>query len=277
MPLDCRAIDRLMQKLLSTALAATGFALASCQQPPPEAPQTNAVEPEAPAPRLPAIERPMERAGLLQAVATAASATGLGRDTVEDQRKLEGRTFEVRIRFGCAGSGTGTGEAGPFGVRFDEEARTLRVRAAPDLTIGDPALVKLAGEGIDAVEGFWMRRPWLLTDGCPVASAPAHAASPLSEQRVGLAQFFGSSDSRTGQRKGRAYESTSTLREGETPSLQGYNLVLAGRLKKLGSGRVINCRVTGRDAPPECIVSAEFDHVWMEHPQTRAILAEWNS
>ena len=265
-----------MQKLLKTALAATSLAVVSCQPPAREDLATNAVEPKAPARRLPAIEQPMDRAGLLQAVAAAASATALGRDNVDNQRKLEGKTFEVRIRFGCARSGSGNVETGPFGVRFDEDSRTLRVRAAPDLTIDDPAVAKLADDGVEAIEGFWMRRPWLLSDGCPVAGNEAVAVVP-SSQRVGLAQLFGATDSRTGQRKNRAYESTSILPEGEQPSLQGYNLVLSGRLKRPGSGRVITCRIAGRDLPPECVVSAEFDHVWIEHPQSHAILAEWTS
>jgi len=262
-----------MQKLLTTALAAVVL-LGACRQEVKEEPTVNAPEPEAPAPRLPAVERPLDRAGVLQAVGAAASAAGLGRNDAAAQRRLDGKTFEVRIRFGCANSGAAGSDPGPFGVRFEEDSRTLRVRAAPDLTIDDPAVAQIAGEGVEAVEGFWMRRPWLLADGCPAGAAnPAQAFS----QRVGLAQFYGAADSRIGQRKDRAYEATATLADDERPSLQGYNLVLSGRLRKLASGRVVSCSLAGRDAPPQCVVSAEFDHVWIEHPQTHAVLAEWNS
>ena len=57
----------------------------------------------------------------------------------------------------------------------------------------------------------------------------------------------------------------------------GLIFVLAGRLRKLASGRVVTCQLEGRDAPPDCIVSAEFDRAWIEHPGTRAMVAEWSS
>jgi len=271
-----------MQKLLKTALAAATLFVVGCQQGEERQPPADAPEPEAHAPRLPTVEQPMDRASLLQAVAAAASAAGLGRDDGAAQRKLDGKTFEVRIRFACEMPTQGAGTAAPFGVSFEDERRTLRVRAAPDLTIKDPAVAQVAGESVEGVEGFWMRRPWLLSDGCPAAAPePAGNAGPVavppSGQRVGLAEFYVSTDSRIGRRKGRPFEATLTLPAGEQPSRQGYNLVLSGRLRQLGSGRVVSCRIADRDVPPECIVSAEFDHVWIEHPQTHAIIAEWTS
>lgn len=281
-----------MQKLGKCSLAAAGLTvLASCQQQAPEQPTVNQPAVEAPASRLPKIEPPVDRAGLLQAARAAASAAALGRDDAEVQRKLDGKAFEVRIRFGCAPAGPAEEAAaeGPFNVRFEPDERTLRVRAAPDLTLDDPQVAQIAGEGIEAVEGFWMRRPWLLADGCPVApvqaqapgagepAAPEAAAAPPAGQRVGIAQFFSATDSRVGRRNQRAYEATSTLGAAEQPSPKGYNLVLSGRLRKLPSGPVISCRVGNRESPPDCIVSAEFDRAWIENPGTRAIIAEWSS
>lgn len=250
-------------------------------------------------PSLPVAEPPMDRGTLLQAVARAASATALGQDDANAQRRLDGRRFEVRIRFGCATGVQPPAGDGPFKVRFDEEDRTLRVRAAPDLTHKDPAVAPLASQPIEAVEGFWMRRPWLLADGCPVVSSSQrttegeHATDlpPLLERgafgeiaqpsghslRVGIAQFFTEADSRTGRREERAYEATKVLAEGEQPSSEGYNLVLSGRLRRLPGGRVISCRVASAAAPPECVVSAEFDRVRIENPGTQNIFAEWGS
>ena len=268
-----------MQKLLTTALAAATVLVAGCQQSEDRQPIANAPEPEAPAPRLPTVEQPMDRTGLLEAVAAATSAAALGHPDGDAQRKLDGKTFEVRIRFGCAAPSQGGGTAGPFGVSFDGDSRTLKVRAAPDLTMDNPNVAQLAGAGVEAVEGFWMRRPWLLSDGCPIAvAAPVTTDEvPPSGQRIGLAEFFGATDSRTGRRKDRAYEATSILPAGEQPSREGYNLVLSGRLKMRESGSVVTCRIAGRDVAPECIVSAAFDHVWIEHPQSRAVIAEWTS
>jgi hypothetical protein len=246
-----------------------------------------------PRPPLPVAEPPMDRAALLLAVSRVASAAALGR-TDDEQRRLDGRRFEVRIRFGCPGSGAEIAAA-PFGLTFDEEDRTLRVRAAPDLSLDDPPVRALAGDDVEAVEGFWMRRPWLLADGCPAAppaqddaatekgaEAPVEleevkASVPASRQRVGIAQFFTDEDSRTRRRNNRAYEATKVLGEGEAPSAQGYNLVLSGRLRHLPQRPVISCSVTSRDAPPECIVTGEFDRVWIEDPVSRAIVAEWGS
>lgn len=252
-------------------------------------------------PSLPVAEPPMDRGTLLQAVGRAASATALGQDDANAQRRLDGKRFEVRIRFGCAsGAPLPDGDA-PFNVRFDQEDRTLRVRAAPDLTRKDPAVAPLASQSIEAVEGFWMRRPWLLADGCPVSSSSQRTAEgdpptdvpPLQDVvrgaagedarpaayrlRVGIAQFFTEADSRTGRREERAYEASKVLAESERPSAGGYNLVLSGRLRRLSGGQVISCRVTNADAPPECVVSAEFDRVRIEVPSTKNVLAEWSN
>jgi hypothetical protein len=252
-------------------------------------------------PSLPVAEPPMDRATLLQAVARAASATALGQDDGNAQRRLDGKRFEVRIRFGCATGVQPVKGDLPFSVRFDEEDRTLRVRAAPDLMLRDPAVPPLADQSTEAVEGFWLRRPWMLADGCPAVSrsqgraetepatdvpqsrdtpqgrAGDAARSAVYSQRVGIAQFFTGADSRTGRREDRAYEASKVLAENEQPSAEGYNLVLSGRLRRLPGGRVIACRLGNADAPPECVVSAEFDRVRIEVPSTKNVLAEWSS
>lgn len=243
---------------------------------------------------LPVAEPPLDREDLLLAVFRVSSAVAVGGDDRAPQAKLDAKPFEIRIRFGCAASGRPADEEAPFAVRFNQQNRTLRVRATPDLSLDDPIIAALAGEAIEAVEGFWMHRPWLLADGCPVSPAPAQpgdpepreaAASdgpaddppPPAGRRVGLAQFFTEADARTGRRDSRAYEATRVLPSGELPSRQGYNLVLIGRLRQMPDGRVISCRVAGADTPPECVVSAEFHQVRIENPVTRRPLANWGS
>lgn len=264
-------------------------------------------------PRLPVVEPPMDRAALLKAVADAASAAALGRDDATEQRSLDGKRFEVRIRFGCAPAAptpaaadkakparkVDSSEKKPFMVRFNDEDRTLRISAAPDLSLDDPSVAAFAGEEVEAVEGFWMRRPWLLADGCPVPPKPPETKeAPAKDtekpakktdakpdtaeladegQRVGLAQFFTSADPRTSRRDSRAYETTKVLKEDQQLSRAGYNLVLSGRLRQLRGDGVIACRVEELNAAPECIVSAEFDRVWIEDPATRKMIAEWGN
>jgi hypothetical protein len=246
-----------------------------------------------PLPPLPVAEPPMDRAAILLAVARAASAAALGDNDATEQRKLDGKLFEVRIRFGCMGS-TREGEAGKrFDVKYDEGSRTLRLRASPDLSLEDEPVVKLAGDKVEAAEGFWIERPWLLADGCPAAPETLHeetrppgtgstedaepASMPPPGRRVGIAQFFTSSDARTRRRDRRAYEATKVLGDNQQPSTQGYNIVFAGRLRTQPIGRVISCPIVSLDAPPQCIVSVQFDRVWIEAPGSKELLAEWGS
>ena len=287
---------------IAPAIAVIAVIAAGCQ---PEAEQPSVTNDSTnevlPLPKLPIAEPPMDRAALLQAVAKAASAAALGQDSAAAPRGLDGKRVEVRIRFGCAptvqakaGAGAKpTPKKGPFNVRFNSEDRTLRIRAAPDLTLDDPEVASLAGETVEAVEGFWMYRPWLLTAACPArpqepqpageagdASEPAAsepAAARPSGRRVGLAEFYTHTDARTARRDGRAYEATKVLAEGQLPSPQGYDLVLSGRLRPAPGGRVITCRVESVDSPPDCIVSAQFDRVRIERPDTKDIVAEWSS
>ncbi len=249
-----------------------------------------------PADRLPVAERPLDRAALLMAAARAASAAALGRVDTDQRRLLDGKRFEVRIRFGCPSDLPPTAGSARFEVKFDEIDRMLRIRAAPDIRVDDPLMASIGGETVEAVEGFWLRRPWLLADGCPPAPPPPPAdpnpkqaaaeteekdaaatpPAPAPTYRVGIAEFFTEADSRAGRRDGRAYEATKVLGGVQRPSDIGYNLVLSGRLRQSPSGQVITCIAASPDESPQCLISADFDRVRIEAPATREILAEWS-
>lgn len=247
--------------------------------------------------RLPVSEAPLDRAALLMAAANAASAAALGQPDKEQRRLLDGKRFEVRIRFGCTADRQLRDAPPTFEVKFDEVDRMLRIRAAPDLNREDPRIASIGDESVEAVEGFWLRRPWLLAEGCPppprtaeskvetagaatasAATDPAPApAIPAPRQMIGIAEFFTEARSRTARRDDRAYEVAKALGGIERPSEIGYNLVLSGRLRQLPSGQVISCLATGPDEPPQCVISAQFDRVRIESPTSREILAEWSS
>jgi hypothetical protein len=274
-------------------VALLGAALATACKPTAEPATVN--QPAAVAPALaasPVVEAPMDRVGLLQAVAKAASAAALGQDDVAVQRSLDGRRFEIRLRFACPGPAR---EAeSPLSAAFDEKTNILRVRAAPDVSRDDPFVATLGGADVEAVEGFWLRRPWLVGDGCPVLPVPSTPEATNDEgstddstsakavlaqpgvQRVGIAQFFSTSDARTGRRDGRPYEVTRALAADAQPSAQGYALILSGRLRQLPDGRVISCKTQFGDAPPPCLVSATIDRVAIANPQTNEELANWS-
>ena len=259
-------------------------------------------------PNLPAIPDPvpaMDRADLLAVVAKAASAAFAGADDVLAQRPLDGSPFELRIRFGCGGPDAAAFDAG-LGWTFEGEERTVRVRARPTISDRDPIVVRVVqavGDGTEAVEGFWIPRPWLLSAACPPA-LPGRSGQPAADSkgevadesteteaqeasaarvpvpafpRVGIAQFFTDAEPRSRRRKSRAYESVKTLAESERPSASGFDLVLSGRLRSLPGGRVIACVVAGPDSPPDCIISADFDEVRIELPDTRDVLAQWGT
>ena len=105
----------------------------------------------------------------------------------------------------------------------------------------------------------------------------AEPAATIAQPRIGIAQFFTKGEARTQRRDERAYEATRTLAEDEAPSREGYDLILSGRLKRLPDGRVIACAVSDRDSPPACVISVQFDRVWIERPDSREMLAEWGS
>lgn len=274
-----------------TALAGLCL-LSGCQrrqEPQPE--PSSAPTAAAPAvPALPLAELPVDRETLLLEVAHIASDTALGAADDARQRALDGKRFEIRLRFGCYGA---SDDATTRGWAFDEARRKLSVRAEPEITAESPLVRALAENGYEAVEGFWIRRPWLLRTGCPVqAAAPAAGPAkspqeasvappqpppPSAMPSIGIAQFFSDTDARTQRRDNRAYTATKVLAGGASPSKVGYDLVITGRLRRLASGAVIRCAPRDPDTPPGCIVSVQLESVAIEAPDSGETIAKWSN
>lgn len=279
----------LLPVILLTALALGGCQVDVGNNSQNDVAATNLTEPPAPEPpALPTVEAPLTRRDVLLATIEAASDFATGVDDRERQRALDGRPFSFRMRL-C-----GTG--GPLGQSsFDAEERVLRVEVRPTITAESPVVQPLLGERFEAVEGFWVPRPWLLQAGCPrTAPAPAPAGaeaeaseeaeqSPSREQAeppvatvpastVGLAEFFEPSSDRSQRREGRPYTLTRKLGENVQPG--PVDLVLSGRLSRLPEGKVITCTSLQPAGPPTCIVSVRVDTVRLEDP-SGALLAEW--
>lgn len=168
-------------------LAATA-AVAACQQQQPDAAADgNVTEPALNLSSVPRPEPPLDRVSLLAAVAEAASATAAGAETPESVRALDGRQFEVRIRFGCRGPSKELDDRW-LGWSFDPEKRRIRLRAKPTISKDVPLVAQLGGEQFEAVEGFWIPRPWLLQAVCPAAAAVQGAQDQPQAQRTAEAQ-----------------------------------------------------------------------------------------
>lgn len=169
-----------MHRLSFLAAIAAAAAVAACQQDP--AADTNAdQEPVLNLPSVPKPQPPIDRAALLAAVTEAASSTAAGTEMPRSVRSLDGRQFEIRIRFGCSGPAADLAERW-LGWSFDPEVRRIRVRAMPTISSDEPLVERIGGEQIEAVEGFWVPRPWLLAPVCPAAVAVRRATPEEQSQ-----------------------------------------------------------------------------------------------
>jgi hypothetical protein len=289
-------ISRLFSRVACPISLVLASGLSACGPQPEPAQNRDAGPPAAERPALPRPQPPLDRPALLAAVAEAASASAAGLPIPKRIASLDGKQFEFRIRFGCRGPARELQKAW-LGWSFDPEERILRVRAKPTISKQDPPIAEMAGAEHESVEGFWIPRPWLLQPVCPAMAAvnrtdpedadsadgPAEdeesaqtAADPVpAAPRIGIAQFFTVQDARTHRRGPRPYSAVKTIPEGTPLSSQGFDLVLSGRLRALGDRGVIQCIAKSAEAPPECVVSAEFLRVRIERPDSGEMVAEW--
>lgn len=223
-------------------------------------------------PQLP--EPVLDREALLQEIFRAASAAAVGADDREAQAELSGRQFIFRLPFACEAA---TEEEAAEGLQwsFDTSIQTLKVRAAYDISAENRVIKSLGGNQYEAVQGFWVGRPWVLTASCSPGSASARWGQGESAE-IGLAQFFSKTDSRL-ERRSRPFEIVQKVAVEDAPGEKGLNLVLAGRLKSLADGTVIKCVAGNPDVRPVCVASVEFDRVTIENAQTQSSLAEWRT
>lgn len=223
-------------------------------------------------PEAPVTEPVIDRTAFLEAMATAASAHTAGDENQPDP--LASRRFAIRLRFGCAGpSPDGSTES----IRWSTSAdgQSIRVRAEPDLVSTGLAPLTVTTLGVEAIEGFWVPRPWLRQDGCP--AQPGEEAAARAAPTVGLAQYFTAEDSRVRRRSGRAYESVIRIAEpGEVPN-NGLTLLLEGRFRAWPNGRVVRCWGAGVSSPPSCVASMQLDRAAIERPDGNDVLAEWRN
>ena len=227
----------------------------------------------APAEELALPPPAVDRAAFLKAVAAAASAR-----TSETQgraaQQLDGRRFAIRIRFGCGGPSPATSTAA-LRWSHEEGGKSFGIYAKPDLSLADEPLKDISNQTIEAVEGFWIPRPWQIEDACPAVRDEDGEATLPAPQLVGIAQYFTAEDSRVGRRSGRPYIATQTISSpGELPR-SGLVLLLEGRFEAWPGGDVIRCVGSGRNRQPACIASAHLDRAAFLQPTDDSVIAEW--
>jgi hypothetical protein len=191
---------------------------------------------------------------------------------------LVGRRFRLRLPFGCSGPAQASETPGASWT-YSADRRSIRIVVRPE-TWTDSALVREIGgpDAYEAVEGFWIRRPWLLSEACPAgrsdaATAGAPAASP---ETVGLGMFFEAGGSRVARRNQRPFEIVLKLAEGtQNPAPQGFRLLLEGRVTGFPDGRAFRCRSADADQRPICLAGVRMDTVAVEDPAMGQTLGSW--
>lgn len=264
------------------ALAASGLILAACDRETP--PQAGAEPPAEPAPAAapaPVLVPAMDRAALLEALDEAAAAYAAGRSR-EGSDPLVGRQFSIRSAFGCTAPDPRPAEAAGDGLAhwaWGDGRETIQL----SLTPGDWSDTALIGGAMDshweAVEGFWIPRPWMTAESCPqIKPDPLAGPTAASPRTAGLAAVFETGGSRLGRRNGRAYSYT-VRGDGDAPVVRpvdGWRVVMEGRFAAFPEGRAIRCRAAGPDQRPVCVAAVQLDRVAFQNADG-AVLSEWRT
>ncbi|MBL8774254.1 MAG: hypothetical protein JNK30_22890, partial [Phenylobacterium sp.] len=261
----------LVAPLVIAALVAVVLALAWFASRPADAPATPPPQVTPPAPEPTAAAEPalLTRADLIAAAETAARSEASEQDRRPGPALLEGRAFRVAIPFGCDGPQGGAGPA-QAGYALDAETRTLRITARPIDWTTLP-LVREAADAsrIEAVEGFWIPRPWRASDSCPPRrDRPALATpTPPAPQTVGLAHVFETGSSRLERRSDRPYQTTRKLGpDAPLPLATPFQLVLEGRVAAWPDGKPVRCWSESADHRPICLVAVDLQKVTLLDP-----------
>jgi hypothetical protein len=282
-PGPVRSISPRVGTLLMLTCAAG--VLSACGPAPTTAPkqaekQAPQPEPTPSSPRLVVPDPALTRSDLIAAAAQAASLYAGGTEAPAE-KDLVGRSFAVRVAFGCDGPAAPEGETpGLAHWSWGDDRKSIRLAMLP-ADWKDSAMIAQSGasESWEAIEGFWIPRPWLMADGCSTVSRdPLLTAASASPQTLGLAAVFEKGGSRTGRRDGRAYQFTVRAEKDAPLSApeSGYRILLEGRVKAFPSGKAIECRAPGPDQRPVCVLATQLHRVAFETAEG-ALLAEWQT
>jgi hypothetical protein len=239
--------------------------------PPPAAP---VVTPKVEAPP----ERTLQRQDLIGLGASAADAAASGAALPGEAIELAGKRFEIFLPFGCDGPAPEGSEA-PLRWRYDDKASALRIHVSPtewktaDWWQDPP-------KAVEAMEGFWIERPWSSRETCPATSAVSAApgADPvtLPGQTLGVVQLISPDAPRQMLRGGKPYETVVRMAADAAPLGQGLRVRLAGRIGRFPDGQPVRCTQSGgREQRPVCLIAVTIEEVAFQDPATDKTLSVW--
>ncbi len=290
-------------RLPLAAMLAASLALAACSgggeadQPASSKPATQKAG-EAGKPALPIALQPVDRKAMLALASVAADAAASGAVPPASGKAMVGRDFELRLPFGCAGQDD-EGEAAKWaGWSLDSRSRVLRLRARPERWGKTPlAKALLPDGGYEVVEGFWIERPWTLSEACPphpaspdeAAGASGAAEQPAPQeaegtedtpaaeaQSIGLAHFLTAQAPRRLHLGRRPFAVSRKIEAGAEAGSQGFRLVLKGRLSSFPDGQPVRCEARVAEARPVCLVAVDFSAIAFEDPASGETMASWS-
>lgn len=261
------------------AVGGAGFFLGRSTAPDREPREPVVVETPAPSPSpTPEPIRILERADLIALAGEATEALVAGEPVPEAVGEAVDRRFELAVPFGCSGP-AGEDSLAPLRWRYDEEDEALRLHAAA--TSWSAADWGLADTGaIEAIQGFWIARPWSSTGECPQRAGQARATGmepvTLPGQTLAVAQFFTGGSRREALRDGRPFESVKRVPIDEFSAPRGFRLMLSGRIDRVPGGGPVRCiQPAGIEQRPICVVAVTLDEVRIENPASGEVLASW--
>lgn len=283
--------------MTTTSAVLAALLLAGCERETP-APDGAPAPAQNPGPAAPTT---LGRADIVAALALAASAHAAGAEP-GDAATIAGRTFSIRLPFGCFGPAGEPGSQGLSGEglaswRWDEDRRGQVLTLTPaDWTRSDDLLAPGAEPDWERVDGYWIARPWLSEETCPAPAPPrpqpereAEAAErdePAAETpparpapapfTAGLAAIRTEEASRLGRGDGEPYRFV-VRGEGEAPPpvpRGGYRVVLEGRIGAFPDGHPVRCSSEGPNSRPVCIAAIVLDRVAFETADGQQ-LSEW--
>lgn len=270
--------------IAALAVGGAGFFLGrtTSSQQTPSAPSTAATATPPTSSFLPEAEPILTRSDIIELANLAADAAATGIAPPARVREAADRRFELAVPFGCFGA-AGEDSAAPLRWRYDDESEALRVHVAVTAwTASDWALSD--ADPIEAIEGFWVTRPWSSGRACPPQSDNAENAqaetATAARQTLAVAQFFRGDVRREALREGRPFQLVKRVPGALFAARDGLRLVLSGRIERVpgtsGPAPPVHCiQPDGIAGRPVCVVAVALDQVRVENPASGEILASW--